>query len=240
MSEAQPSESAPAEGCRLVIQADDREAESGVIECLRALPGVDVQVLRLSLGDYLVEGYGLFERKTVADFAASVTSGHLFDQAVRLANSSQPATLILEGGASALAGIQVRREALQGAMVSLGLIFRIPVLRSRDPAETARLLVYAGDQLRRHEEDRGLRPGRRPKGKRRRQLWILQGLPGVGPERARQLLEVFGSVESVMNARQAELEELDGIGPKTAQGIREILQETPPNYGGPPRDMPDL
>lgn len=67
--------------------------------------------------------------------------------------------------------------------------------------------------------------------KRRIQLRILQGLPGVGPTRAGQLLEKFGSEEAVMTASLEGLEQEEGVGAKTAAAIREVLQEAPVPYG---------
>ena len=52
--------------------------------------------------------------------------------------------LILEGRGSDLIGSEMRREALQGAIVSLTLIFGIPVLRSFGPEETARAMIVDG------------------------------------------------------------------------------------------------
>ena len=118
----------------------------------------------------------------------------------------------------------MRREALLGAIVSLSLIYDLPVLRSSDPEETARLLVYAANQLRRDGSGALPRHGRRPKGKRKTQLRILQGLPRVGPKKALELLDRFGSVESVMIADADELTTVPGIGEKAAQAIRWALK----------------
>jgi DNA excision repair protein ERCC-4 len=211
---------------RLLVVADHREAASPVPAALKQLPGVELQFTQLAVGDYLVDGRSVFERKTLADFAASIADGRLFVQAQKLAGLPQPAAIILEGRTSDVATIQMRRESMQGAMVSLGLIFHLPVLRALDAAETARLMLYAGRQLRRHESSEGgYRHLRRPKRKRRIQLQLLQGLPGIGPTRAKQLLETFGSVEAAMTASLEELEALEGVGPKTAAAIREVLQE---------------
>ncbi len=217
----------------IAILVDDREAASPVPEVLKQIPGVAVQIQRLAVGDYIVDRRCVFERKTVLDFAGSIADGRLFVQAQKLARLPDPAAIILEGRASDLAGTRMRREALQGAMVSLSLIFRLPVLRAIDPAETARLMIYAAQQLQRQEWQWGCRYGRRPKRKRRVQLRILQGLPGVGPARAAQLLEVFGSVEAVVTANLERLEQVEGVGSKTAAAIREALQEAPVAYGRP-------
>ena len=58
----------------------------------------------------------------------------------------------------------------------------------------------------------------------------MQGLPGVGPERARALLETFGSVEAVFSAAIDQLTAIDGIGLNTAKRIRWAVQETAPDY----------
>lgn len=203
--------------------ADDRETGSGVIQALEEIEGVTVEIRRLRLGDFAVDTGCAFERKTMLDLAASLVDGRLFNQAHRLVNSGTLAALILEGRGSDLAASQMRREALQGAIISLTLIFGLPVLRSCDPDETARLMVYAAGQLRRHGANIPLNRGTRPRTKRRTQLRILQGLPGVGPARAQQLIERFGSVEAVMTAAPAELGALRGIGEQTAARIRWAL-----------------
>jgi DNA excision repair protein ERCC-4 len=217
-----------------VIWVDDREAASAVPAALKRLPGVDMRFKRLAVGDYLVNGRCVFERKTIADFAQSIIDGRLFVQADKLARLSISAAIILEGRSSDLAAIHMRRESLQGAMVSLSLIFRLPVLRALDPAETAKLMLYAAEQITRHENDGSSRYGRRPKRKRKIQLRLLQGLPGIGPNRAAQLLANFGSVEAVMTASQERLEQVDGVGSRTAAAIRDVLQERPQSYGKSP------
>ncbi|MCI0538538.1 MAG: helix-hairpin-helix domain-containing protein [Verrucomicrobiales bacterium] len=178
---------------------------------------------RLKTGDYQIHNW-LFERKTLLDLAESIKDGRLFSQANRLVSAGPSVALILEGKGTDLAQSRMRREALQGALISLTLIFQIPILRSFDPAETARLLLYAGQQLQRAEADHVWRHGKRPKRKRKLQLYVLQGLPGIGPEKAERLLKEFGSVERVMTANQQDLQTVVGIGEKLAARIRSILE----------------
>lgn len=205
------------------ITVDDREESSGVLDALRSMDGVEIRVQPLRLGDYLIDELYLFERQSLPDFAASLKDGRLFSQAKRLAGWDPKAAIILEGRPSSLDGSSMRREALLGAIVSLSLVFELPVLRSAEPSETARLLVYAARQLRREQAGAVPRHGRRPKGKRKVQLRILQGLPQVGPKKAQDLLECFGNVQSVMIADCDELMAVRGIGEKAAQAIRWAL-----------------
>ncbi len=109
------------------------------------------------------------------------------------------------------------------------------ILRSDGPEETARLLVYLAWQARRSARGGLPRPGYRPKGRRARQLFLLQGLPGVGPERAARLLERFGSVQAIMTASADDLATVDGIGEKTAAKMRCALEEPAAEFGTPPR-----
>ena len=205
------------------ILCDDRERGSEVIAELRKLPNVDVTVRRLRVGDYLIDGRVLVERKTVRDLAISIIDGRLFQQAVRLVRAAPGRTLLLvEGDRQTLAASGVRREAWQGALVTLGVMLGIPVLRARDAAETARILRYSADQVRRVVTGAVRRAGYRPKRLRGRQLFVLQGLPGVGPERAARLLDACGSVAGVFTADEAALRRVRGIGARTAAAIHQL------------------
>ncbi|MBK5963427.1 nuclease [Thiocystis minor] len=207
------------------ILVDDRESRSPVLDALKDRDGVDVQVRRLPVGDYLIDDRFLFERKTLIDLTISIKDGRLFSQGMRLAGSPLRTALILEGTSKDLAASQMRREAIQGALVSLTLFLGIPLLRAMDPRETARLMLYAARQGRQFETGAYPRKGRRARGKTRLQNHILQGLPGIGPRRAKRLLERFGSIEAVVTADPGELAEIEGIGEVTAAAIRWAVQE---------------
>jgi ERCC4-type nuclease len=156
---------------KVVVFADDRERDGSVVEALRRIPDLEVVVCRLDRGDYAVGELRrvVFERKTLRDFAQSVVDGPLFRQAYRLATTPCPSAFILEGRGSDLADVHVRREALQGAMVTLTIIFEIPVLRATDPDETVRLLLYSASQLHPAQTEALPRPGRRSRTRRRLQ-----------------------------------------------------------------------
>jgi ERCC4-type nuclease len=63
------------------VQADDRERGSPIIDLLRQSPDFQVTESRLRVGDYLVDGRFLFERKTLTDLVAAIIDGRLFKQA---------------------------------------------------------------------------------------------------------------------------------------------------------------
>jgi len=207
------------------IIADDRECKSEVIESLMQIEDVDVSIRRLLIGDYQIDNRLIVERKTLKDFVVSIIDGRLFKQMIRLANSNSKCVLILEGMVSETAELGMTREALQGALITVSLILGIPVLRSKDPSETAKLIVYIGRQIESMAMGGVQRHGYRPKNKRKRQLFILQGLPGIGRERAERLLARFGSVEVAISASSGELQTVDGIGKSIADKIKWTVSE---------------
>ena len=214
-------------GPAIDVVTDDREAGSDVVQALTGMEGVRVRMERLKTGDYFVDGRCLFERKTVADFASSIIDGRLFAQAQRLVQSQLPCALLLEGTSRDLEATGMRREALQGAVISISLIYQIPLLRSLNSQETARLMIYAANQLRRDVADAIPLARRRPKRRLRIQLGLLQALPGIGPARAKDLLQHFGSVVAILTASCQELEEVKGVGEETARKIRWALEPRP-------------
>jgi Fanconi anemia group M protein len=77
---------------------------------------------------------------------------------------------------------------------------------------------YFGNQHRQEVRDRV------PLSHLREDLGMLAAIKGVGVERAQALLEHFGSVERVVNATVKELTEVSGVGQKTAEHIRQIIE----------------
>ncbi|MDP2822171.1 MAG: helix-hairpin-helix domain-containing protein [Sulfuritalea sp.] len=212
------------------ILIDDRE-RAGPLPAELARTGVfTLEVQRLALGDYLVDGRFLFERKTLPDLALSIRDGRLFRQALRLAASPLRAGLILEGTAADLDGTGMRWEAMQGALITVAMFIGLPLLRCRTPAETARTFEFVARQGRTVAGGALPRRGQRPRGKAAWQRYLLQGLPGVGPARAARLLDRFGTVEQVLTADAAALAAVPGIGKNTARRVRWAVEEKPAVY----------
>jgi len=222
MSSATPSP------IRIVV--DDREQRCGIIEVLEATQGVSVSISRLACGDYEVEDNLLFERKILTDLAVSIKDGRIFRQGCRLAQSHKRGIIILEGTSRDLVASNMRREALQGALISLAVFLGIPLLRSLNLQETANLMLYTARQSRAIARGALPRHGIRPRGKRKTQLHILQGIPGVGPERACTLLDTFGSVEAALAASMEELLSIKGIGKNTVDAIYWAVREPDVEY----------
>lgn len=204
------------------LAVDHAESHSALLDAARRSGAFDVRMVRLATGDYLIDNEVLIERKSVADFAASLIDGRLFPQVARLAHSSYRSLLLIEGPTPASMS-EVHPNSLEGALVSLAAMWRLPVLHSSDSEQSVRLLRFLADQARGPREQVLRRFDRKPKRVASRRLFLLQGLPGVGPALAHRLLCHFGSIERIVTADTAALMEVSGVGIKKAARIRELV-----------------
>ncbi len=206
---------------RIVI--DDREFGTVATEALLKAEDATCSFQRLEVGDYQVDDRLVVERKTLVDLLASIEDGRLFRQAQALAKGKHRPLIILEGRTADLEGRAWHREAIQGALVTVSLVWGIPLLRALDGEETARLILQAARQLERSALGLVHRPGPKASTRRKVQIRVVQGIPGLGPRLARQLLEAFGSMEALVAASEAQLRQVKGIGPGRARRIRWAL-----------------
>lgn len=204
------------------VVVDHAERTAPLLDLIRASDLFVVQMGRLPTGDYLIDDRILVERKASADFLTSLIDGRLFPQVARLAHSRYRSLMLIEGLAASK-GPDVHPHSVEGALASIAAMWRLPVLHSADADESCRFLRFLADQAHDSRQAVLVRYGLKPKRLATRRLFVLQGLPGVGPALARRLLAELGSVERVMTADTATLEEVPGIGPKKAARIREVV-----------------
>ncbi|MFQ6079816.1 MAG: ERCC4 domain-containing protein, partial [Thermodesulfobacteriota bacterium] len=188
---------------RIRIQVDYREKPSGVLAALE-VHDVELKIRSLRVGDYIVNDFATIERKAARDFLVSVIDGRLFAQAARMRRHCDNPIFLIEGDLFKT-GLDFDPIAVKGSLISLCAIWRIPVLFSDSIHESAQILIMLGKQERKCTSHLSLRKGYRPRKLGSRQLFVLQGLPLVGPQMARRLLKHFGTVLRVMTASENEL-----------------------------------
>ena len=210
---------------KIRVIADDREKNSGVIQCFENRPELSLEIQRLLIGDYVVNDKYVFERKTLKDFVISIFDGRIFRQTSAMLYSDYQPIIVLEGGMKQIEGMNVRRSAIQGALIHVSISLGIPVLRAMDCRESAELILQVARKDQNISTGNAGRYGRRPKGKKRSQLLILQGIPGIGRKKAFSLIDKFGSVEKVVSSSYEELLSVGGIGEKLADQIRFTVSE---------------
>ena len=207
---------------RFVLRVDHSERHATLLDLVRTCIDFDVRMERLDIGDYCIDGRVVIERKTYADFAMSLTDGRLFPQAAALARCPHRPVVLLEGPKPAKMP-DVHPHALTGAMVSLAVRWRLPVLHARDPEDSLRVLRFVAHQLRHSDPGILQRYDRKPKRLASRKLFVLQGLPEVGPTLANRRLLQFGSIERVVAPDEDMLIRVRGVGRKKAARIRELV-----------------
>lgn len=181
-----------------------------------------IEVKKVPYGDYIINNSITIERKTAKDFLISIIDGRLFNQLSNLKKYSTNPILLIEGNPYKT-GLNFENMAIKGALISTQAIWYIPVIFSRSKEDTVDIFMMISRQDESHTDVVPLRGGYRPKRLKSKQLYLLQGLPQVGPMLAKRLIEHFKSVSKIMNASIEELTEVEGIGMVSAEKIREVL-----------------
>ncbi len=200
---------------------DEREKKSGIPDLIKQI-GVKVETMNLPVGDYIVAPETIVERKSVNDFISSVFDGRLFDQCSRLKEHFEHPAIIIEGNVDEIDKITENPLVFYGAMSSVVLDFKIPVIPTPNASHTAKLLI---SMCARQGAVKGpfLKKIRKSGDLKQQQLSILCSLPGVGEKLATRMLEKFGSTSNSLNASYVELAKITGMGEARAQKIRKIL-----------------
>ena len=206
------------------IVVDYREKASGLIDLLKN-EDIHIQTRKISHGDYIINDSITIERKTSRDFLLSIIDGRLFNQLSNLKKHCSNPIMLIEGNPYRT-DLDFDPNAIKGALLSSQVIWYIPVIHSRSKEDTRDILLMIGKQDETYTDVVPLRGGYRPKRLKSRQMFILQGLPKVGPRMAKKLLRHFGSVSNVMNATTQDLMRVEGVGEVSAEKIRLVLDTT--------------
>lgn len=205
----------------LAITVDDREEKSGIVDELKE-KGWEVRIRRLTVGDYRLGREAVIERKTAHDFVLSIIDGRLFRQAAQLRMQGLRTAILVEGDPFGT-DFDVDPASVRGAVVSVSLIWQVPVIFTESLWQTVEILWFMANQVHRLSDRPVARYGYRPKRLRRRQFYVLQGLPGIGSKRAMSLLKRFGTLRGVFQASEGEWRKTEGIGKKGARQLAELL-----------------
>ena len=207
------------EDIRIVI--DERERKSGIPKLLQTI-GVNVEVKTLPIGDYIVSHETVVERKSIHDFMSSVFDGRLFDQCNRLKDHFQFPIILLEGNVDEIESISENPLVFYGALSTVAIDFKIPIIPTPNASHTAKLLVSLSS---RKESPKGplLKKIKKSNDIQKQQLIVLCSLPGVGEKTAIRMLEKFGSPLKVFSSSTKDLAKISGLGESRAKKIKKML-----------------
>lgn len=204
-----------------VVFADTREGNSKVIRHLSEME-IDVKVQAMAVGDYQVSDEVVIERKTAKDFVDSIVDKRLFKQARSLMEEFKRPLIILEG--DDLYNGMINPNAIRGSIASIALDFGISIIPTRNAQDTAAMIKRIAIREQSGEKTPiQIRTDKKPVNLWEQQLFIIESLPNIGPVNAKNLLEHFGTVTNIINASESQLQEVEGIGKKTAANIRKVV-----------------
>jgi DNA excision repair protein ERCC-4 len=206
----------------LRIVVDEREKKSGIPDLLKAV-GINLEIKTLPVGDYIVAPETVVERKSISDLISSIFDGRLFDQCNRLKEHFAHPVLLMEGDVDEIEQIVENPFVFYGALASVAIDFKIPIIPTPNATHTAKLLV---SMCSRKDASKGpfLKKIRKSDDLARQQLSVLCSLPGVGEKLATRMLERFGSPVQTLNASVADLAKVDGLGEARAKKIKQTLE----------------
>lgn len=204
-----------------VVFADTREGNSKVIRHLSEME-IDVKVQAMAVGDYQVSDEVVIERKTAKDFVDSIVDKRLFKQARSLMEEFKRPLIILEG--DDLYNGMINPNAIRGSIASIALDFGISIIPTRNAQDTAAMIKRIAIREQSGEKTPiQIRTDKKPVNLWEQQLFIIESFPNIGPVNAKNLLEHFGTVANIINAFESQLQEVEGIGKKTAANIRKVV-----------------
>jgi len=206
------------------VIVDERERESGVPDVLKTL-GLQIDYRVLEVGDYVVSADCAVERKAGRDFAKSLYSGRLFDQAARLRQFYVRPVLVAEGDLQLLISDSVKPRAYWGALTTLAFQFGLTVFFTANARQTADLICTLARRTGLARAPKGPWVQKKPRTAdlQKMQLSLVAAMPTIGPKLAERLLLRFGTVRKVFSASIAELCTVKGLGRAKAEKIAGLL-----------------
>jgi len=201
------------------IIIDYREKNSLVASYL-IKEGLEIEFKELKIGDYVVKDV-IIERKTVSDFISSMMNQRLLKQIEEI-KQYENKLIIIEGISEKELyndeNYSINPNAIRGFLLSITLKHKIPLIFSKNSEDTAKFITILSKKK---DKEINLNAKKKTLNKREQLQFIIEGFPGVGPKKAKALLERFGSIQNIILAPTEELEKILGI---KSEQIREIIE----------------
>jgi len=201
------------------VTIDYREKNSLVHIYLKKR-GFEIEFKELKIGDYIVKGT-VIERKTISDFISSMINHRLLNQIEEL-KQHKSKLIIIEGfSEQQLYGTEderVNANAIRGFLLSIVLKHQIPLIFSKDSEDTAKFIDILSSKK---EKELNLNAKKRIFSGKEQLQFIIESFPGVGPKKAKKLLEKFGNIQNIILASEEDLKKILG---KRAKEIRMIIE----------------
>ncbi|MDP2750832.1 MAG: ERCC4 domain-containing protein, partial [Nanoarchaeota archaeon] len=208
---------------KIKIFADHREKSSNVLKELYN-NDVEITLQQLQIGDYVLSDRVCVELKIVPDFVDSIIDGRLLQQIKELKRNFERPVVVVEGDGDIYSQRNIHPNAIRGMLATIAVSYGIPMIFTKTSKDTAAMLLIIAK--REQEEKCGsfsLHGEKKTNSLKDQQEFVVSALPGIGLETAKALLKNFGTVKAIFNADEKELKEVDNIGKKKANIIKDVV-----------------
>jgi len=217
-----PKSEKPVKTVKVIV--DNRESRNHVFQNLKSM---DAELVKeqLKAGDYICSDRVCVERKTVPDFIQSVIDGRIFRQVSDISECFERPLLIIEGDPGMLfTERNIHPDAIRGALASLAVDSKIPIIWTGDARETAHQIyrIAFREQMKAKRKP-VIRCPRKSADVRVQQEFLMAGLPHVSTKLSKNLLKKFKTPKRVFSAKEERLIKVEGIGKEKARRIWELL-----------------
>lgn len=197
-----------------LITIDNREKNSLVPAELYA-QNLKTEFKQLPIGDYIINNT-IIERKEINDFTQSIKSKRIFKQLKEIKQYPNY-ILIIEG--DIYTQKILHSNALRGAITTIATSYKIPIIFTKHPKETAQYISILSKKKRKNLI---LTPIKKQFNKTEWQLNILEAFPDIGQKTAIKLLEKFHTLKNIFNKTENELKTIIG---KKAKNFHSIINK---------------
>lgn len=223
----------PKKGLQPTIIVDSNEASSAskIVSGLRER-GTEIRTQRLSKGDYVISDRCAIERKTVQDFAYTLTRRFLFDQIYGLKDLYAIPIILLEGYLPIIYKYTgINPSAIWGAMFALARQ-SIPLVHTTNYKETIDFLYTASKQEQIVERRTPVvHAAKKTETLSDAQIYFIASLPNIGHEKAQAILKSYQTPMKALANVDRWAEEVHGLGPIISRKVKKLLNTSHEEQG---------
>lgn len=213
------------------IIVDHREDKEIIKELARQ--GLNIEVKQLLVADFILQTKDVqgnakdlaIERKSQSDFINSIIDKRLHSQLISLKEFYPLQLLIIEGSKNIFSIRNFHPNAIRGMIASIVIDYQIPIIHTKNYRDTVSFLDIIARRLEKPVRNISLVKKRKPMALKEQQEFLIESLPGIGPNLSKELLKKFGTVKKIVNASEKKLIKVPKIGKKKAESIKKILNE---------------
>lgn len=206
------------------VIVDSRESRAEASALLMSIEHLTCVQSELQVGDYCstdLKSLGV-ERKTANDLVLSIMDRRVFGQVELLSGQFEKAVLLIIGDPYSVRS-EMTSVAMDGFLSWVATLTNTSLMMVGSERQAAALIARMAFHA---EHGLGYDVSYRHSKPKEELFWAryaAEGLPGVGPTTAKNLIDHFGSVAALFQASESQLKMVKGVGPKMASAIVQAI-----------------